>query len=277
MSGTDDRLQDALDRLAARADSAPPTDPVPGIVRRARARRRRANALAAGAAGATVLVSAGVLMTSGLPGPERPPGPADGSSATPPEATRSTSPPLGVYDTARADVDGDGAADRVDVLLPAADADLGPDVSFVSEDVRLRVTRAAGGVARLQLGESLAPTITGTPDLDGDGSAEVVLTASGGDAAWLRTFVWDGRLLHQATPAEGSPPRLVDDGGLHVTAEAVGADLVEGRLLSWVPTEDTSAPYELRAWAWRLEQGRLVATRLDRPLCLEPGSPPAEC
>lgn len=282
MNNKTDPILEALDRLTSVVDSNPVGDPMPGITRRARANRRRATALAAG--GGTVVVVAGVGLASVVDFPEagRDPGYADSPSASPTSAASTptsspSEPTLAEYDRARADVDGDGAADIIRVQVPKADADQGQDVSMVSKDVRLQVELAAGATDELRFGETLAPTISGTPDLDGNGTAEVVLSFSGGDAGWLKVFTWDGDTVVQAEPATGSPADLVHDGGLYTEAEVVSSALVDGGLISWVPTGDTSTPIEVRVWTWQLDENRLVATEVEQVQCMSPGQYPKPC
>lgn len=287
MNNKTDPVLKALDRLASVVDNNPVGDPMPGITRRARANRRRATALAAG--GGAVVVAAGVGVASAVDFPEagRDPGYADSPSASPTSAASTptsspseptpSDPALAEYDRARADMDGDGAADIILVQVPKADADEGHDVSMVSKDVRLQVELAAGATEELRFGETLAPTISGTPDLDGNGTAEVVLSFSGGDAGWLKVFTWDGDTVVQAEPATGSPADLVHDGGLYTEAEVVSSALVDGGLMSWVPTGDTSTPIEVRVWTWQLDENRLVATEAEQVQCMSPGQYPKPC
>lgn len=287
MNNKTDPVLKALDRLASVVDTNPVGDPMPGITRRARANRRRVTALAAG--GGAVVVAAGVGVASAVDFPEagRDPGYADSPSASPtsapstptssPSEPTPSEPALAEYDRARADVDGDGAADIIRVQVPEADADEGHDVSMVSKDVRLQVELAAGATDELRFGETLAPTISGTPDLDGNGTSEVVLSFSGGDAGWLKVFTWDGDTVVQAEPATGSPADLVHDGGLYTEAEVVSSALVDGGLMSWVPTGDTSTPIEVRVWTWQLDENRLVATEAEQVQCMSPGQYPKPC
>jgi hypothetical protein len=282
MSNATDPVFEALDRLASVVDSRPAADPMPGITRRARAHRRRVTALAAG--GVMTVGAAGIAVASALdfPDPARDPGFTDVPSTSPTSAPSTPTsspaePALAEYDRARADVDGDGVADIIRVLVPEADADEGQDVSMVSKDVRLQVELAAGGTVELDFGESLAPTIDGTPGLDGNGTAEVVLSFSGGDAASLEVFTWDGETVVRAEPAPGSPADLVDDGGLYSAPEVASAALVDGGLISWVGTGDVSAPYDVRVWTWQLDDERLVAAEAEQVQCMTPGEYPEPC
>lgn len=279
---TTDPIFKALDRLARVVDTNPVGDPMPGIMRRARTNRRRANALVA--TGLAAVVAAGFAVSSVVDFPQaaRDPGYAD-SPNTAPTSSPSTptsspsQPAMAEYGRASGDVDGDGAADVIRVLVPEADADAGPDVSMVSKDVRLQVKLAAGATIELDFGETLAPTIAGTPDMDESGTAEVVLSFSGGDSAWLKVFTWDGDTVVQALPATGSPADLVDDGSLYTAAEIVSSTLVDGDLISWVGTGDTSAPYQVRVWSWSLDENRLVATEEEQAQCISPGQNPRPC
>lgn len=282
MTNATDPIHEALDRLAGVVDAQPGADPMPGITRKARANRRRVITLAAGGVAAVVAAGVGVVSVVELPDQGRGPGYA-GSPSSPPTSAPSTPTPsasepvLAEYDRARADVDGDGAADLIRVQVPEADADEGQDVSMVSEDVRLQVELAAGGTVELEFGETLAPTIAGTPDVDRNGTAEVVLSFSGGDAGWLKVFTWDNDTVVRADPATDSPADLVDDGGLYLAPEVASSALVDGGLISWVGTGDTSAPYEVRVWTWQLDRTRLVATETERIQCINPGQYPKPC
>jgi hypothetical protein len=282
MNDTTDPVSEALDRLARVVDANPVGDPMPGIIRKARADRRRVTALAAGGVVAVVAATVGVVSAVDLAdnaegrGPTG--SPSTSSTSTPSTPTSSaTVPALAEYDRARADVDGDGEVDMIRVMIPATDADEGQDASIVSKDVRLHVELAAGGSVELSFGEALAPTISGTPDLDGNGTAEVVLSFSGGDAAWLRVFAWDGETVVQAHPANDSPAALVDDRGLYLDPEVAASALVDGGLISWVTTGDTSAPYEVRVWTWQLDETQLVATEAQQVQCISPGQYPKPC
>lgn len=277
---TPDPISEALDRLARIADTNPVGDPMPGITRKARANRRRATALVASGLAAVVTVGIGAASALDLPGSAGDPGYANSPSTSPAPRTPTSplrEPALAEYDQARGDVDGDGAADTIRVLVPEADAGQGQDVILVSTDVRLQVELAAGATVELSFGETLAPTIAGTPDLDGNGSAEVVLSFSGGDAGWLKVFTWDGDTVVQAEPDPGSPTDLVDDGGLYTDPYAGSSALVDGGLISWVSTGDTSAPYEVRVWTWQLDENRLIATEADQIQCMSPGQYPEPC
>ncbi len=282
MNNTTDPIFEALDRLARVVDTNPVGDPMPGITRKARAHRRRVTALAAGGGAVVVAVGVGSASVVDFPDPARDPGYANSPSTSPTSAPNTptsspSGPTLAEYDRARADVDGDGAADIIRIRVPKADVKEGQDVSMVSKDVRLQVELAAGATDELRFGEALAPTISGTPDLDGNGSAEVVLSFSGGDAAWLKVFTWDGDTVVQAEPATGSPADLVADGGIYSAPEVASAALVDGGLISWVGTGDTSAPYEVRVWTWQLNEKRLVAGEAEQVQCMTPGQYPKPC
>ncbi len=274
MNNTTDPIAKALDRLARVADTNPVGDPMPGITRKARANRRRATALVASGLAAVVTAGVGTAALLDLPDlldPAGDPGYANSPSTSPtPAPNTPTSPPrepaLAEYDQAQADVNGDGAAGTVRVLVP--DADEGLDVSM---DVRLQVEPAAGAAVELRIGETLIPTIAGTPDLDGNGTDEVVLSFSGGDAGWLKVFSWDGDTLVQAEPAPGPVADLVYDGGLYSEAGVASSALVDGGLISWVPTGDESAPFEVRVWTWQLDGTLLVATEAEQIQCFSPG------
>ncbi|MPZ60316.1 MAG: hypothetical protein GEU93_03260 [Propionibacteriales bacterium] len=260
MNNTTDPIFEALDRLARVADTNPVGDPMPGIMRKARANRRRATALAAGGVAAVVAVGFGVASALDVSGSAGPSGPVSPPSTTPTPTPSPTEPALEEFERAPADVDGDGAVDIIRVMVPPADAKNARDSIVDSKDVRLQVKLDGGGREEVKLGKAPVPTIAGTPDLDENGTADVVLSFSGGDAGWLRVFTWDGDTVVQAEPAAGSPADLVNDGGLYTAAEIVSSALVDGDLISWVPTADTSAPYEVRTWTWQLDKNRLVAT-----------------
>ena len=282
MNKNSDPIFEALDRLARVADTSPVGDPMPGITRKARANRRRATAFAAAGVAAVVAVGVSVASTVDVPDPARDPGYVSTPSTSPTPTTSAptpspSEPSLAEFDRARADVDGDGAADIIRVLVPEADADEGRDVSLVSEHVVLQVELAAGTKAEVGFGESLAPTISGTPDLGGNRAAEVVLSFSGGDSGWLKAFTFDGDTVVRADPATNSPADLVDDGGLYTAAGVVSSALVDGSLISWVPTGDTSSPYQVRVWTWRLDETRLVATEEEQFRCMAPGQYPTSC
>jgi hypothetical protein len=277
MNNTTDPISKALDRLARVADSNPVGDPMPGITRKARANRRRVNALVASGLAAVAVAGFAVSSVVGFPQAVQDPGYANSPSAAP-SSTPSTPPSptgelaLAEYDQARADVNGDGAPDVIDVLSPEAEVGEGQDVSSASEDVWLEVEMAAGHTALVRFsGETIVPTIVGTPDLDGDGAAEVVLSFSGGDAARLKVFTWDGETVVQAEPDPGPVPDLVEDGGLYSDPYVGSSALVDGGLISWVPTGDETAPFEVRVWTWQLDGTLLVATEAEQIRCMSPG------
>lgn len=273
MRNTSDPVSQALDRLARVADTTPAGDPMPGIMRKARANRRRGTAFVAG--GLAAVVTAGVVTASllDLPDPAGDHRYASTPSTSPTSIPSTPTPPprepaSTEYDQARADVNGDGAADTVRVLV--AETDAGEDLD-VSIDVRLQVELAAGATVELGLGDTLIPTIAGTPALDGNGADQVVLSFSGGDAGWLKVFTLDGDTLVQAEPAPGSVGDLVYDGGLYSEEGVAGSVLVDGHLISWVPTGDESPPFQVRAWTWQLDGTLLVATEVEEIHCFRPG------
>jgi hypothetical protein len=273
MNNTNDPISSALDRLARVADTSPAGDPMPGIMRKARANRRRATALVASGLAAIVTAGVGTVSLLDLPGAARDPGFAITPSTSPtPAPSTPTAPPsepaLAEHDQAQADVDGDGGADTIRVVVPEADANEGLDMST---DVRLQAELAAGATVEIRLGEGLIPTIAGTPDLDGNGTDQVVLSFSGGDAGWLKVFTWDGDTLVQAEPDPGAEAELVFDGGLYSEAGIVSSVLADGGLISWVPTSDETAPFEVRVWTWQLDGTLLVATEADELQCFSPG------
>jgi hypothetical protein len=274
MNHTIEPISEALDRLARVADTNPIGDPMPGIKRKARANRRRATALVACGLAATVTAGVTTVSLLDLPGLAGDNGYANSPSTSPTSAPSTPSSPprepaLAEYDQAQADVDGDGAADTIRVLVPEADADEGMDMSM---DVRLEVEFAADvATVELRLGEMLIPTIAGTPDLEGNGTDEVVLSFSGGDAGWLRVFTWNGDTLVQAEPGPDSMADLVDGGALYSEEGVASSALVDGGLISWVPTNDESAPFEVRVWTWQLDGTLLVATEAEQIQCFRPG------
>lgn len=67
MNNATDPISEALDRLARAADANPLGDPMPGIMRKARANRRRATALVA--SGLAAVVAASFTLSSALDSP----------------------------------------------------------------------------------------------------------------------------------------------------------------------------------------------------------------
>lgn len=294
MNDRTDPVFKAMDRLARVADSSPVDDLMPGIMRRARANRRRAAALTAGGVAAVVAAGFGVVFAVELPDLARGPEVVSPSTTSPspvPDTTQTpdaspTSPPdppdaAVEYDRAESDVNGDGAADVIRVTLPASDAAAGMDSILESDDVRLGVELAAGGTVEIELDDVIVPRISGTQDLDGNGTAEVVLAYSAGDAGWLRVFTWDGDTMVRADPADDSPADLIGD-GLFLIEGGVNSALTEIGLISWLAIEE-SAPYEVRLWTWQLDGSRLVATESEQTHCMspdryaEPGQFPEPC
>lgn len=291
---TTDPIFEALDRLADVVDTRPAHDPMPGILSKARANRRRANALVAG--GLVAVVGAGFGLWSavdvfnaasspgysGTPSTSPTAAPTTPPPSPDPDPDTSTPPPaeptLAEYDRARADVDGDGAADTIRIRIPEADAAQGQNVILDDVDVQLQVELATGATVELALGKTIAPTISGTPDLDENDDAEIVLGFSGGDAGWIKVFTWDGDTVVRAEPAPSSPTVLVDDGDLHVSTAGPVSVLLDSGLVSWISTDDPSVPGELRFWTWRLDGQQLVADEEEQPYCMGgPGQYPEPC
>ncbi|WP_166346670.1 hypothetical protein [Phytoactinopolyspora limicola] len=276
-----DPIGDALDRLARVADTKPTGDPMPGIRRKARANRRRANALvvagvAAVAAGIGTWAVVDFSGDTNAPGyandaPTTGPTPAPSTPTPPPTSPPPTEPPLVEFDRASGDVDGDGVEDVIRVMVPPADADQARESIVTSEDVRLRVDLASGSTAEFEFGEALVPVIVGAPDLNGNGNADMVLSFRGGAVAWEKVFIWVDDTLVQAIPLADSVEHLVDDDGLYTAQEEVSSGLVDERLISWVPTGDADAPYEVRVWTWELVGLVLLATEAAEPQCFRPG------
>lgn len=276
MNNTTDPVSKALDRLARVADSHPVGDPMPGISRKARANRRRATVLMA--SGLAAAVAAGFAASSVVDFPLTAQDHVYANSPSAPSVAPSTSPSepsermMEVYDQARADVNGDGAADWIYVRVPEGDAAEDQDVTISSEDVWLDIDMVGGPTVIVRIfDETITPTIAGTPDLNGDGAAEMVLHFSGGDAGWLKVFMWDGETVIRVEPAPGSTADLVDDGGLYSEEGVAGSALVDDRLISWVSTGNDAAPREVRVWTWQLEGTLLVATEAAQTQCFGPG------
>lgn len=104
-----------------------------------------------------------------------------------------------------ADVDGDGSSDTVRLSVPAETSG--------ADTMRLTVTWAAGGTARLDLPYAVYSDLEEPRDLDGDGGAEVVVNGtSGGDSAtWWVVRELDGRLVRVPTvDASGAEAELLD-------------------------------------------------------------------
>ncbi|HEX6232426.1 MAG TPA: hypothetical protein VFZ63_04805 [Jiangellaceae bacterium] len=281
MNDTTDPIFKALDRLARVADTNPVGDPMPGIRRKARANRRRAAALVA--SGLAAVVAAGFAASSvvDFPRAAQDPGYANSPSAavsvaprpapsTPP--SRPGEPTLAEYDQARADVNGDGSADVIRILGAEADAADGQEETMASADVRVDVELTGSRAEMvLVLDETLVPTIVGTPDLDGDGAAELVLSFSGGDAGWLKVFTWNGENVVKAEPDPDSLSDLIDNGGLYSQEGVASSVLADDGLISWVPIGDESAPAEVRVWTWQLHGMLLVAAEAEQTQCFRPG------
>jgi hypothetical protein len=179
-------------------------------------------------------------------------------------------------------VDGDGAADIIRVTIPEADAAAGLDSILESDEVRLQIELAAAGTVEIGLDDVIVPSISGTRDLDENGTAEVVLSFSAGDAGWLSVFTWEGETVIRADPADDSPADLADNGRLGIGG-GVNSALVDVGLISWIANDELVSPYEVQFWTWDLEGTQLVATEAEQSHCMdpdqyrEPGAYPRPC
>lgn len=305
MNNSTDPIFEALDRLSRVADSSPVDDPMPGITRKARANRRRTAALTVGGIAAAVVAGFGVVSAVEMPelaggpdiaGPptttpapisptpdpetsspdpetsspeETPTEPPEESSQAQDVPTVPGRPDLAEYERASADVDGDGAEDVVRITFPTADARFGLDSIVESEDVRLLLERAAGDTVEAEL-ESAYVSVDGTRDLDGDGTAEVILSLTeGGDYAWIRVLTWDAGSMAEAEEADNAPINLeIIPSGSY--GEGFNTALVDIGLLSWRHVGENAPPYEVQLWTWELDGTQLVATEAEQAHCMDP-------
>ncbi|MEZ5094715.1 MAG: hypothetical protein R2731_00390 [Nocardioides sp.] len=305
MSLTKDPIFDALDRLAGVADTDPVGDRMPAITRRARVHRQRAAALTAAGAAAALAVGYAAITSLGPAGRASDPGYAtsspspttaptsDPSAPTlpPPESARpsddvgtpeGSNGPADNYravESVRADVDGDGSAERLQVMLPKAEAAAyDPRESVTSDHISLVVWQNQGADFVAGMSGSV-PTFAGTPDLDGDGAAEVVLAFSGGDGFSMQVWTASGpgTGLAPAEPDLGGAPSVLAEGSSLFGSEATatGVALADGRLVSW-RRPDQASP-QVDTWVWQLDGAALVPVS-DGTKCFTPGdAAPTAC
>lgn len=283
MTSTKDPIFDALDRLAGVADADPVGDRMPAIARRAKTNRQRTVALTTVAVAAVAAVGYGAVSRLDLVGRAEDPGyatsPSRAVDATPstPEPSNpepstpaqdpssSSSAQAGSYtavENVRADVDGDGTRERVSVMLPEAEAAAYDPTELVSSD-NAQLVLWRDGPAFVAGMSGVVPTFDGTPDLNGDGAAEVVLGFSSGDSYSVRVYTWvaDQGLVEVTVVRGEAPKELVSDSSLvsfEFDGTAVGTGIDGNELVSWMTTQPGSTQFD--SWVWRLDGGVLTAT-----------------
>jgi len=279
----DDRLTAAL---RARADLVTPDDLRPLEIPTQHGHRRAwAIGIAVGLAAAATVVAL-PFLTGGDDGSDgmQPiePAPTSPSSTGPdddpddPSATSETSqdaerpPDTRVADQQRADLDGDGRPDRVEMVVE----DLRDDQTRGWLDVRL----ASGGTVSADLPEGFEPTLLPPYAINRDAHEQILLTQSGGDASVLHVYTLvDDQLVRADT--EGKAPLA-----LELDGEGMAANFFtdEEALHSWLrqdPLEPEGWPmFEVRLWTWSIDADRLIPTP-DGRACVDASTevPPTAC
>ncbi len=263
MSNSD--LHEALERLAGVADHDPMPDLIPGIRAEARRHRNRTVALAA-----TGVAAAAVLGYAVLAGGQNAQRGDDTQVVDPPTASATPSEPsppaLEPLDTGRADVDGDGRADAVSLLVPP-----GTNADDPAEETWLQV-RTSSTTRTVPLTDS--PTYVGfldpgLADLDGDGDAEVLLLASGGGENGVVTvWTWSEGDLVRAQVVDDARAQLAAADGLSTGSEELGVVFQDDRLMSWKIVKGGG---RVVVWRWNLDATTLSPLKLPGTQCVSLG------
>lgn len=238
------------------------------------------------AAAATTAVVAAPFVLDGATGPDVP-GPAGtpssgppqpaGPSATPSRSDTPSNPPaqeppgppdagrFRVVDTVRADLNGDGAADRVQLMVRRAVegvADAKLEVVLVGEPSTSSSYLPGGWTSAV-----LLPPV----DLNGDGREQVLLTRESGDATELMVFGWDadGGRPSVLWTTGGAPPLAA---GWDARYRRTGYYLDAEGLHSWRTVEPMdpvgSTRVDVEEWSW--------SVRYDLPVLVSTGNPKDE-
>jgi len=270
-----DPILEALDRLATVADTDPVGDRMPAIRRRVQVTRRRNTALAV--SGVAAVVALGIGLDSLIQGPERGIDPAPSPTGTPSSPTSPTEsepsgtetvtlPPTQVQERVRADLDGDGTADQVELWVPEGSVQGDPTAGA------WLATTVAGVEAVVPVGDLDSYYSLGQPtDLDGNGTDELFVDESqGGDGASTAVYVWTGDSLVMAEPDPAAPKAIAADGRLTSSAEFSGFSLQDGGLWSWRLREYAGGP-EATTWKWELDGTTLTAVKQPGTQCVNGG------
>jgi hypothetical protein len=236
-----DPIFESLDRLAGIADADLVGDRMPHIQRRVRvARRRRTAGIVVAAA---VLAVGGLGIWHALPS-ERAAGPVSHPDPTTPTEAVETSPvdDFTTADRLRADLDGDGTDDLVQVLVPK-------DVQ--AEHQLLRVTWGTGETTDAALPSTMTAGLVDPVDLDADGDLELVVLAGGGETSETSVFLAGVDAVQQVKTVDAAghdlPLRSLGDSTAWQTY--VGpAGISSYRLVDPTATH-FPAPVQVREWS----------------------------
>ncbi len=164
---------------------------------------------------------------------------------------------LAVIDTRRADVDGDGAPDRLTLLAPPPGE---------PGDQRLVLDRSGGGATSISWENDLDSGLSDPIDLDGNGASEPVVLSGGGEYARQQVFVVRDGLLSAvaAKDADGTALELTSAGGTDTWQTILTAD---GVLSYRFAGDDLIAPAPLQVLRWALDGTTLTRNATSVPGC----------
>jgi hypothetical protein len=239
-----DPILRGLDELAGLADTDQVGDRMAGISRKARTTRIRRGA--AGVACLAVIAAATTYTLVSQPGGDSQgkPGPA----TNPTVATESTDPSSPadpeqvVTDEAAVDLDGDGRADQVRLLVPQPDTTQGDAAKAFAE-----VTRASGETTEIPLYRHGTPTVAGSADLNSDGVREVEIRSEGEHHTWWTVLTFSGGEVVAATPILSGAEWVVEPESGSVANEYAG-DTFRDYQLTWLRGDQLVTWFTGRAW-----------------------------
>lgn len=253
-----DPILRGLDELAGLADADQRGDRMVGITRRARTNRIRR-----GAAGAVCLaVVAGGTAYALQARPDHSTNGDPGIATRTTDSPAPTQDPEQVYtDEVSVDIDGDGLADRIRLVLPQ------PDTSQGGTGAYAEVTRASGETAEIPLGGRGTPEVAGTADLNGDGVHEVQIRSEGEHHDWWSVLTFTGGQVVAATPILSGSEWITEPETGAMAHEYAGETYrdfqvtwVRGdQLVTWFAGRawDQESPAEVRLFPWGLDGGEL--------------------
>ena len=260
-----DPILRGLDGVAGLADGDHIDDRMAGISRKARANRNRR--LVAGAAGLAIVGAAATGAIELVPGGEA----TDEVSNT----VTVTEPGLVVTDETSVDIDGDGRADQIQLMMPRAAGEQGHRGHRVAE-----VTRATGEKTEIRLFGAGVPTVGGTADLNGDGVREVEVVSDGADHSWWTVLTFTNGHVVAAKPilSGGEWIATPETGAMeHAYAGATYHDfqvtwMRDGQLVSWLALRawDRKSDAKVTLSPWVLDRGELLLGGPQERVCVTP-------
>lgn len=176
-----------------------------------------------------------------------------------------TDPEMVVTDETSVDIDGDGRADRIQVLMPQADRQQGQSAYLVA-----KVTRASGQTTEFPIRGFWVPTVAGAADLNDDGVPEVQIVASGENhTSWSVLTFTDGKVV-AATPVSAGEQDVQPDVGTGLDGSYQQTWLRNGQLVSWFsPTDwDRESSTQVTLSAWVLDGAQLSLSDQTTTVCV---------